>query len=109
MEVEKAQTGASIGATQFMAQSSMSPPPPSSGGSPRSSLQQLAGEWQPSEQEQPIDVAPVAEDQFEFEFHPQGWGGPNTVSLALFRDDAGLITGFGLSSDAERNIIFEKH
>ena len=59
------------------------------------------------EQEPPLDVAPVAEDRFEFSFHPKGWSGPATVKLQFNRDGSGTITGFGLSAGSEKNIGFE--
>ena len=61
------------------------------------------------EQELPLEVAPVADDQFEFSFHPQGWSGPESVSLEFDRGHNGAIIGFELSSGSERGIVFEKH
>ena len=58
------------------------------------------------EQESLLDVAPVADDRFEFGFHPQGWSGPQPVSLEFDRNRTGAITGFGLSSGSERGIVF---
>jgi CubicO group peptidase (beta-lactamase class C family) len=60
------------------------------------------------EQEAPLVVVPVAEDRFEISFHPQGWGGPDTISLDFDRNRAGVISGFGLSLNSERGIVFER-
>ena len=60
------------------------------------------------EQEPPLDVAPVTENRFEFDFHPQGWSGPQSVSLEFNRNGSGEITGFRLSAGSERGIVFEK-
>jgi len=50
----------------------------------------------------------LADDRFEFMFHPQGWSGPELVSLEFERNRTGVITGFGLSLGSERGIIFER-
>ncbi len=60
------------------------------------------------EQEPPLKVTPVADDRFEFGFHPKGWSGPEQVSLQFDRNRSGAVTGFGLSSGSERGIVFEK-
>jgi CubicO group peptidase (beta-lactamase class C family) len=60
------------------------------------------------EQEPPLEVVPVADDQFEIRFHPRGWSEPQTVSLEFDRNRAGVITGFGLSSGSDRGIVFER-
>lgn len=60
------------------------------------------------EQEPPLNVAPVAVDQFEIRFHPQGWSEPQAVSLKFDRNRTGAITGFGLSSGSERGIVFDR-
>jgi CubicO group peptidase (beta-lactamase class C family) len=60
------------------------------------------------EQEPPLEVAMVADDRFEFRFHPHGWSGPQPVSLEFDRNRTGAITGFGLSSGSERGIVFER-
>lgn len=60
------------------------------------------------EQEPPIEVAVVADDRFEFSFHPRGWAEPQRVSLEFDRNRAGAIIGFGLSAGSERGIVFEK-
>ena len=60
------------------------------------------------EQEAPLDVAPVAADQFEIQFHPQGWSGPESIRLEFDRNRAGAVTGFGLSSGSETDIVFER-
>jgi CubicO group peptidase (beta-lactamase class C family) len=59
-------------------------------------------------QEPPIEVAVVADDRFEFSFHPKGWSEPQPVSLEFDRNRAGAVTGFGLSSGSERGIVFER-
>ena len=59
------------------------------------------------EQELPLAVAPVADDQFEFSFHPQGWSRPSTISLEFDRNRSGAVTGFGLSLGSEQGIVFE--
>ena len=61
------------------------------------------------EQEPPLEVAPVADDQFEFRFQPQGWSEPQPVRLEFDRNATGAVTGFGLSSGSERDIVFERH
>ncbi len=58
------------------------------------------------EQEPPIALAPVAVDAFEFDYHPQGWGGPSTVRLDFVRDATGAVTGFELASGSEIGIGF---
>jgi hypothetical protein len=60
------------------------------------------------EQEPPIEVAAVADDRFEFSFHPKGWSEPQRVSLEFDRNRAGAISGFGLSAGSERGIVFER-
>jgi CubicO group peptidase (beta-lactamase class C family) len=60
------------------------------------------------EQEPPLEVVPVADDRFEFSFHPRGWSEPQPVSLEFDRNRAGAVTGFGLSSGSERGIVFER-
>jgi hypothetical protein len=62
------------------------------------------------EQEPPLEVVPVADDQFEIEFRDSGSdsSGPQPVSLEFDRNRAGAITGFGLSSASERGIVFER-
>jgi hypothetical protein len=60
------------------------------------------------EQEPPLAVLPVGVDRFEFSFHPQGWSEPRSVSLEFNRDESGLVSGFSLSSGAERGILFAK-
>jgi CubicO group peptidase (beta-lactamase class C family) len=61
------------------------------------------------EQELPLAITPVAADQFEFKFHPQGWSGPETVSLAFDRDHDGAIIGFGLGAGSAQGIVFLKY
>jgi CubicO group peptidase (beta-lactamase class C family) len=60
------------------------------------------------EQEAPLEVVPVADDRFEVSFHPQGWSGPEQISLEFDRNRAGAVTGFGLSLGSERGIVFER-
>jgi len=60
------------------------------------------------EQEPPIEVAAVADDRFEFSFHPRGWSEPQPVSLEFDRNRSGAVTGFGLSAGSERGIVFER-
>lgn len=60
------------------------------------------------EQEQPLEVSPVAVDEFAVAFHPQGWSGPASISLEFDRNRAGAVTGFGLSLGSERGIVFER-
>ena len=60
------------------------------------------------EQEPALEVTPVADDEFEVAYHPQGWGEPATISLEFDRNRAGVVTGFGLSLDTERGIVFER-
>jgi len=58
------------------------------------------------EHELPIEVAAVAEDRFEFSFHPKGWSEARQVSLEFERNPSGVVTGFGLSAGSERGIAF---
>jgi CubicO group peptidase (beta-lactamase class C family) len=60
------------------------------------------------EQEAPLRVTPVAVDSFEIRFYDQGWPGPQTARLKFDRNQAGAVTGFGLSSGTERGIVFER-
>ena len=60
------------------------------------------------EQEQPLEVSPVADDEFEVAYHPQGWSEPGSISLEFDRNRAGTVTGFGLSLGSERGIVFER-
>jgi hypothetical protein len=62
------------------------------------------------EQEPPLEVVPVADDQFEIRFRDQGSdaSGPQPASLEFDRNRAGVVTGFGLSSGSERGIVFER-
>ncbi len=62
------------------------------------------------EQEPPLNVVPVADDQFEIRFRDQGLdaSGPQPASLEFDRNRAGAVTGFGLSSGSERDIVFER-
>lgn len=59
------------------------------------------------EQGPPLRVSPVAEDQFEFAFHPKGWDAPSQVSLEFERNPV-AVTGFSLSLGSERGILFER-
>ena len=61
------------------------------------------------EQEPSLQVTPVDDDKFEIRFYDQGWPGPQTASLAFDRNPSGAVTGFGLSSGTERDIVFEMH
>jgi CubicO group peptidase (beta-lactamase class C family) len=60
------------------------------------------------EQEPPVQVTPVAADEFEIRFGEQGLSGPQTASLEFDRNRSGVVTGFGLSSGSERGIVFER-
>jgi CubicO group peptidase (beta-lactamase class C family) len=60
------------------------------------------------EQEPPLAVAVLADDEFEFSFHPNGWSEPQRVGLEFDRNRRGVITGFGLSAGDERGIVFER-
>ena len=60
------------------------------------------------EQEPPIAIAMLADDEFEFSFQPNGWSEPQRVSLEFDRNRRGAITGFGLSAGDERGIVFER-
>lgn len=61
------------------------------------------------EQQPPVDMQPVADDSFEFELHPDGWGGPSTVRLDFKRNDDGAMRGFNLSAAAEQGIVFTRN
>ncbi|MDG2375253.1 MAG: serine hydrolase [Woeseiaceae bacterium] len=58
------------------------------------------------EQQLPFVMRSVATDAFEFDFQPDGWGGPSTVNLDFSRDDSGKIDGFELTAGSEREINF---
>lgn len=58
------------------------------------------------EQEPAIAVLPVAADQFEIAFHPDGWSGPATVSLEFSRAAGGEVAGFKLGAGSEQGIAF---
>lgn len=60
------------------------------------------------EQEPPLAVEAVADDRFEFPFHPKGWSEPETVSVKFVRSRSGAIAGFALSAGSERGIVFER-
>ena len=60
------------------------------------------------EQELPLAVTPVTDDHFMINFDEQAYSGVLTASLAFNRDGVGAISGFGLSSETERGILFEK-
>jgi len=60
------------------------------------------------EQESPLTVVPVADDRFEFAFHPDGWSGPGMISLEFDRNRVGAVMGFVLGLGSERGIVFEK-
>ena len=60
------------------------------------------------EQEQPIPLIAAAADRLEFQFQPQGWSGNSTVQLDVRRNDVRNVTGFDLSVDTTRGIIFER-
>lgn len=59
------------------------------------------------EQELPLEVTPVASDRFEIRFYDQAYWEPPSASLEFDRNRTGAITGFGLSSGSERDIVFE--
>ena len=61
------------------------------------------------EQEPSLQVTAVGDDRFEIRFYEQGWPGPSNASLDFARNRSGAVTGFGLSSGTERDIVFEKH
>ena len=61
------------------------------------------------EQEPPLQVTPVADDKFLFNFQPHGWSEPQPVSLAFDRNGSGAITGFRLGLGSEQGIVFERH
>lgn len=60
------------------------------------------------EQELPLRVLPVAEDDFTIRFDEQAYSGVLSASLAFDRDASGNVTGFSLSSGSERGLVFEK-
>jgi CubicO group peptidase (beta-lactamase class C family) len=62
------------------------------------------------EQEPPLEVVLVADDQFEIRFRDPGSDSsePQPVSLEFDRNRTGAVTGFGLSSGSERGIVFER-
>ena len=60
------------------------------------------------EQEPPLEVVPVGDDEFAFSFADRAYSGELTASLAFRRDDQGTIAGFDLSSGTERGITFER-
>jgi hypothetical protein len=60
------------------------------------------------EQEPPLAVAPLADDRFVLRFGEQGLSEPRQATLEFERSRTGAITGFALSSGAERGIAFER-
>jgi CubicO group peptidase (beta-lactamase class C family) len=60
------------------------------------------------EQEAPIEVVPIGDDQFRFSFSDQAYSGVVAASLAFHRGAGGAIAGFELGSGAEQGIMFEK-
>lgn len=58
------------------------------------------------EQQLPFVMRPVATDAFEFDFQPDGWGGPSTVRLDFSLDDSGKVDGFELAAGSERGVRF---
>jgi hypothetical protein len=60
------------------------------------------------EQEPPLSVTPVADDELMINFLDQGLSGPQPATLQLERNAAGRVTGFRLSSGSERGIVFAR-
>ena len=60
------------------------------------------------EQEPALNVVPIGDNLFEFQFHPQGWSAPALVRVQFGRNGSGVVDGFSLSSGTERNILFTK-
>lgn len=60
------------------------------------------------EQEPPLDVAPVAADEFRFVLGDQAYSGVMAASLKFRRGAGGTVTGFAVSSGTERDIAFER-
>ena len=60
------------------------------------------------EQEPPLRVTPVFDDEFEIRFSDQGLSGPQDAVLEFDRNRTGVVTWFGLSSGTERGIVFER-
>jgi CubicO group peptidase (beta-lactamase class C family) len=60
------------------------------------------------EQEPPLGVVPVADDEFRFSFSDQAYSGVMAAGLKFRRGAGGTVAGFGLSSGTERDIAFER-
>jgi hypothetical protein len=60
------------------------------------------------EQEAPLDVVPIADDEFSFSFSEQAYSGVVAASLKFRRDAGDSIAGFDLGSGTEQGIVFDK-
>ena len=60
------------------------------------------------EQEPAINIVPVGDNLFEFQFQPQGWSTPALVQVRFSRNASDMVDGFSLSAGTERNIVFTK-
>jgi len=60
------------------------------------------------EQEAPLEVVPIGDDQFRFSFSDQAYSGVVAANLGFRRSAGGAVAGFELGSGAEQGIVFEK-
>ncbi len=60
------------------------------------------------EQEPPMKVIPLAEDEFSYRAGERAYSDPISGQIEFDRDTDGTITGFRLSSWSERNIEFDR-
>lgn len=56
----------------------------------------------------PLDVVPVADDEFRIRVGDQAYSGVVAASLRFHRSAGGAIAGVRLSSGTERGLVFEK-
>jgi hypothetical protein len=60
------------------------------------------------EQEAPLEVVPIGDDQFRFSFSDQAYSGVVSASLKFRRGAGGVIAGFELGSGSEQGIVFAR-
>lgn len=60
------------------------------------------------EQEPPLALVPIGDDQFKFSFGDQAYSGVVSASLRFSRGAGGTAAGFELGSGAEQGIVFER-
>ena len=60
------------------------------------------------EQEPPVPVVKIAENEYRVDFYNEGLSGPQPARLEFTRDASGLVAGFRLSSGSEIGLIFDR-